>query len=65
MCKKAFEFGMSPPTINEATVTLIQKKGKDLEQVASYRPLSLSNTDQKILAMSLARRLSPHMVDIP
>lgn len=46
------------------TITLIPKKGKDLEQVGSYRPISLLNTDQKILAKSLARKLNPHMAKL-
>lgn len=39
MYKKAFEVGMIPTTLNEATITLIPKTGKDLEQVGSYRPV--------------------------
>lgn len=64
MYKKAFESGTLPPTLNEATITLIPKKGKDLQQASSYSPVSLLNTDQKILAKSLARRLSPHMAKL-
>lgn len=64
MFNRALEKGKMPQTLNEATVTLIPKKGKDLEQVGSYRPISLLNSDQKILAKSLAKRLSIHMVKL-
>lgn len=53
------EDGKLPATLNEATITLISKKGKDLEQVGSFRPVSLLNSDLKILAKTLALRLSP------
>ncbi len=64
MYKKAVEVGRLPPTLNEATITLIPKKGKDLEQVSSYRSVSLLNTDQKVLAKSSAKRFSPHMANL-
>lgn len=50
-----------PPTLNEAVITVLPKKGKDLEEVTSYRPISLLNSDQKILAKILAKRLSTVM----
>lgn len=59
MYKKSLEDGKLPSTLNEATITLIPKKGKDLDQVGSYRPVSLLNSDLKILAKTLASRLSP------
>lgn len=58
---RAMEDGALPPTMNEAIITLIPKKGRDPEKVGSYRPISLLNTDQKILTKILARRLSIHM----
>lgn len=64
MFNKALEEGKLPQSLNEATITLIPKKGKDLEEVGSYRPISLLNSDQKILAKSLAKRLSTHMVKL-
>ena len=59
MYKKSLEDGKLPSTLNEATITLIPKKGKDLEQVGLYRPVSRLNSDLKILAKTLASRLSP------
>ena len=37
----------------------IPKKDKDLRYIENFRPLSLLNTDYKILAKALARRLQP------
>ena len=59
MYKKSLENGKLPSTVNEAAITLIPKKGEDLEQVGSHRPVSLLNSDLKILAETLALRLSP------
>ena len=64
MYRKAYEVGMLPPTLNEATITVIPKKGKDLEQVGSYRPVSLLNTDQKIIAKTLSRRPCLYMAKL-
>uniref|UniRef100_A0A8C5LT01 Reverse transcriptase domain-containing protein n=1 Tax=Leptobrachium leishanense TaxID=445787 RepID=A0A8C5LT01_9ANUR len=44
-----------------ATVTVICKPGKDGADVRSYRPISLLNSDLKILAKILAVRLAPLM----
>ena len=46
-----------PPTLRQAAITLIPKKGKDPLQCASYRPISLLNGDYKILSKILAARL--------
>lgn len=47
-----------PLSMREATIIVIPKKGKDPEEVGSYRLISPLTYDQKILAKSLARRLS-------
>lgn len=61
MYTQSYEDGILPQTLTEATITLLPKKGKDLEEVGSYRPISLLNSDQKILAKTLARRLNVFM----
>lgn len=58
MYKKSLEIRKLPQTLNEATITLIPKKGTDLEQVGSYRPVSLLNSDLKILVKTLASKHS-------
>uniref|UniRef100_H2MR45 Reverse transcriptase domain-containing protein n=1 Tax=Oryzias latipes TaxID=8090 RepID=H2MR45_ORYLA len=46
-----------PETMTQANICLILKKGKDSEDPASYRPISLINVDVKILAKILSLRL--------
>ncbi|KAL0147173.1 hypothetical protein M9458_057697, partial [Cirrhinus mrigala] len=49
----------------EANISLILKKGKCPESCASYRPIALLNSDQKLLSKILASRLEkvlPHIV---
>lgn len=55
---QAYEVGRLPPTLNEAIITVLPKKGKDPVEVSSYRPISLLPCDQKILAKALSVRLS-------
>jgi len=46
-----------PPSLNEALMTLIYKKGDEAE-IKNYRPISLLNVDLKILTKVLSNRLS-------
>lgn len=46
-----------PPTLRQASISLLLKKGKDPLNCSSYRPISLLNVDVKILAKVLALRL--------
>lgn len=64
MYNMALEAGPFPPSLNEAVITLIPKKGKDLKQVRSYTLISLLNTDLKILTKSLIRRLDPNVAKL-
>ena len=57
MLNYSFECGTLPPSLREANISLILKKGKCPEDCASYRPISLLNVDLKILSKVLARRL--------
>lgn len=46
-----------PPMINTAVITLLLKPDKDPTHLSSYRPLSLLNTDIKIISKALSNRI--------
>uniref|UniRef100_A0A669EFQ1 Reverse transcriptase domain-containing protein n=1 Tax=Oreochromis niloticus TaxID=8128 RepID=A0A669EFQ1_ORENI len=50
--------GSFPDSIYDAHVCLLPKKDRDPTNVTSYRPLSLLNCDQKIIAKVLSSRLN-------
>jgi exonuclease III len=50
-----------PDSLNESHITLIHKDNTDKTHVNNYRPISLLNTDYKIIAKALANKLKPHM----
>lgn len=58
MYTQAKEDGTLPPSLNEAIITVLPKKGKDPMEVSNYRPISLLTSDQKILAKTLSLRLN-------
>lgn len=57
MFTESFYLGILPHTLNQASISLLLKKGKDPLQCGSYRPISLLNADFKLLSKVLARRL--------
>uniref|UniRef100_A0A3B3HJQ5 Reverse transcriptase domain-containing protein n=1 Tax=Oryzias latipes TaxID=8090 RepID=A0A3B3HJQ5_ORYLA len=57
MSADSFCKGTLPNSLNQASITLLPKKDKNLLECGSYRPISLLNTDYKILAKVLACRL--------
>lgn len=54
---EALQTGSLPPTLYDACISLIYKTNKDPLDPGSYRPISLLNVDNKILAKILAMRL--------
>lgn len=56
--REAEEIGKLPPSMYGALISLILKPGKDEHEPGSYRPISLLNVDQKILAKVLTNRLA-------
>uniref|UniRef100_A0A670KIE8 Reverse transcriptase domain-containing protein n=1 Tax=Podarcis muralis TaxID=64176 RepID=A0A670KIE8_PODMU len=53
-----------PGTWKEAFITIIPKQDSDPTQVKNYRPISLLNTDYKIFAGILAKRLKKILIKI-
>lgn len=49
--QEAFEKGHMPPTFNEALISLIPKKDRDITDPSIFRPISLLNLDFKILTI--------------
>ena len=52
---EALEEGELAPSQKQSVIRLLQKKGKDHLELKNWRPISLMNTDAKILAKALAR----------
>uniref|UniRef100_A0A3Q3BNZ9 Reverse transcriptase domain-containing protein n=1 Tax=Kryptolebias marmoratus TaxID=37003 RepID=A0A3Q3BNZ9_KRYMA len=49
--------GSFPDSFAQAVITVIYKKGKDPLKCSSYRPISLLNTDYKLVTKMIAKRL--------
>lgn len=51
--------GSLPLTLTQASISLILKRDKNPDECGSWRPISLLNSDVKLLAKVLASRLDP------
>ncbi len=64
MLNESWSSGYLPPSLRQAAITLLPKGGKDLLQCSSYRPISLLNTDYKVLSKILTTRLEKVITQI-
>ena len=64
MLLESYEKEDLPPSLRGALITLLLKPGKAPTDCASYRAISLLNTDSKILCKTLARRLEELLLDM-
>ena len=60
----AFETGELSDSQKQGVITLVPKQGKNLTDLKSWRPISVLNTDYKILAKVLATRLKMALPEI-
>ena len=60
----AFESGELSASQKQGVITLVPKKGKNLTDLKSWRPISILNTDYKILAKILASRIKKALPEI-
>ena len=58
------EEGTLPKTFYEATITLMPKSDENTTRKENYKPLSLMNTDVKILNAILANRIQQYVKKI-
>ena len=60
---ESYELGKLPDSQRKSVMSLIFKRG-DEDDISNYRPISLTNTDYRILAFTLADRMQKILGDI-
>ena len=60
---ESYELGKLPDSQRKSVMSLIFKRG-DEDDISNYRPISLTNTDYRILAFTLAERMQKILGDI-
>jgi hypothetical protein len=60
----SLETGKLPPSYSESALTLLPKPGKNLDEIRNWRPITLTNCDQKIITKALANRMAKHLDSI-
>lgn len=64
MFNDSFEPCTLPLSLTQASISLNPKKNKDLEDCSSWQPVSLLNSDIKLLAKTIASHLDPCLLNI-
>jgi hypothetical protein len=58
------ETGILPPSHLESALSLLPKKGQNLNEIKNWRPITLSNCDSIIITNALANRMANHLNEI-
>lgn len=64
MINHSIEKKKFPDSLYEAHICVLKKKDRDVTEPSSYRPISLLNFDQKVIAKILATRLNKHVASL-